>query len=284
MTFSIVARDAASGQLGAAVASKFLAVGGLVLYARADVGAVATQALANLAWGAQGLDLLAAGAAASQALDVLTATDELAERRQAGLVDAAGRAAAHTGAGCMAWAGHLPDDGFTCQGNILAGPAVLEAMAEVMRTRSDLPLADRLVTALAAGQSQGGDSRGQQSAGVLVVQRGGGYGGGSDRLVDLRVDDHPAPVDQLGRLLRIRSLLFDKPREEDLLPIDPGLATELAERLVRAGGPAVDPADAASLWAGLERWAGRENLEERMVRHGSIDVTVLGVLRDQTGG
>ncbi|MFN8622649.1 MAG: DUF1028 domain-containing protein [Chloroflexota bacterium] len=284
MTFSIVAHDPVTGQLGGAVASRFLAVGGLVLYARADVGVVATQALANLAWGPRGLDLLAAGASPAQALDVLITTDELPERRQAGLIDAQGRVAAHTGSGCMTWAGHLPGDRFTCQGNILASGAVLDAVAEVMRTRGDLPLADRLVAALAAGQAAGGDRRGQQSAGVLVVQRGGGYGGGSDRLVDLRVDDHPTPVDELARLLRVRSLLFDKPAEADLRPIDPALASELADRLDRLGFGPADAGDLDGLWARLERWAGRENLEERMVRPGSIDVTVLGVLRDQSGG
>ena len=284
MTFSIVAFDPATGQLGGAVASKFLAVGGMVLHGRADVGVVASQALANLTYGPRGLDLLAAGATPAQALAVLTGSDPLPERRQVGLVDATGRVAAHTGSGCMTWAGDLAGEGFTCQGNILTGASVLAAMAAVMRARADLPLADRLVAALGAGQAEGGDRRGQQSAGVLVVVRGGGYGGGSDRLVDLRVDDHPTPVTELARLLRVRALLFDKPAEADLQPIEGELAAEIARRLEVAAGVAVDPGDADALWDQLERWAGRENLEERMVRRGSIDIAVLGVLREQSGG
>jgi uncharacterized Ntn-hydrolase superfamily protein len=282
MTFSIVALDRDTGHLGAAVASRFLAVGSLVVYGRAGVGAVATQAQANVSWGPRGLDLLAAGATPAQALAVLTGSDDLPDRRQAGLVDATGRVAAHTGPACMSWAGHLPGDGFSCQGNILVSQAVLAAMAEVMRTRDDLRLAERLVTALAAGQAAGGDSRGQQAAGVLVVAPGGGYGGGSDRLVDLRVDDHPRPVEELVRLLGVRSLLFDKPREEDLRVVDRALAEEVAMRLERLDGGPVDPGDAERLWERLERWAGRENLEERMVRPGSIDVAVLDVLRERT--
>jgi len=282
MTFSIVARDALTGQLGGAVASKFLAVGGMVLHGRADVGVVATQALANVTYGPRGLDLLAAGAAPSQAIDVLTGSDPLPERRQVGIVDAIGRVAAHTGSGCMAWAGHMAGEGFSCQGNILASSSLLTAIADVMHGRADLPLADRLVAALAAGQAEGGDSRGQQSAAVLVVAREGGYGG-ADQLVDLRVDDHPTPLTELQRLLQVRQLLFGKPSERDLLPIEGELALEVATRLGRLDGSSGSVAgDADAVWHQLERWAGRENLEERMIRRGSIDVTVLDVLRAQT--
>ena len=205
MTFSVVARDAVTGQLGGAVASKFLAVGGMVLHARADVGVVATQALANLSYGPRGLALLAAGVRPTQAVEALTSSDELPERRQVALVDATGRTAAHTGSGCMPWAGDVAGDGFSCQGNILVSRAVVDAMADVMRGRLDLRLAERLVAALAAGQAAGGDSRGQQSAGVVVVSRDGGYGGGSDRLVDLRVDDHATPLVELQRLVSLHS-------------------------------------------------------------------------------
>jgi uncharacterized Ntn-hydrolase superfamily protein len=284
MTYSIVARDAATGDLGCAVQSKFLAVGAAVLHARAGVGAVATQALANLSWGPRGLALLDAGATAEQALAVLAGSDELPGRRQAGIVDATGRVASHTGSGCMAWAGHRTGDGFSCQGNVLVSSATVDAMAEVMTTCGDLPLPERLVAALAAGQAAGGDARGQQSAGLLVVRERGGYGGQSDRLVDLRVDDHPAPIEELGRILALHHLYFERPRDEDLVPIDEALAAEIAGLLGRIGGIPVDPGDSIALWARLERWAGRENLEERMIRAGYVDRTVLGILRQQGAG
>ena len=182
----------------------------------------------------------------------------------------------------MAWAGHMAGEGFSCQGNILASSSLLTAIADVMHGRADLPLADRLVAALAAGQAEGGDSRGQQSAAVLVVAREGGYGG-ADQLVDLRVDDHPTPLTELQRLLQVRQLLFGKPSERDLLPIEGELALEVATRLGRLDGSSGSVAgDADAVWHQLERWAGRENLEERMIRRGSIDVTVLDVLRAQT--
>ena len=284
MTFSIVACDTSTGDLGVAVQSKFLAVGAAVPYAAAGVGAVATQALSNLSYGPRGLDLLRAGASASLALDALVASDALPGRRQAAIVDAAGRVAAHTGEGCTAWAGHRTGDGVSCQGNILVSAATVEAMAEAMASSTGRPLADRLVDALAAGQAAGGDSRGQQSAALLVVRAGGGYGGQSDRLVDLRVDDHPAPIAELGRLLELHRLYFERPTDADLVPLDEALAGEVARRLAQLGRPAVDPRDAKALWAALERWAGRENLEERMVREGSLDRTVLRILREQTGG
>jgi uncharacterized Ntn-hydrolase superfamily protein len=284
MTFSVVARDEASGDLGVAVQSRFLAVGAAVPYAAAGVGAIATQALANLSYGPRGLALLRAGASAPRTLESLVAGDELAARRQAAIVDAAGRVAAHTGDGCTAWAGHRTGEGFSCQGNILVSAATVVAMADAMAGSVGRPLADRLVGALAAGQVAGGDSRGQQSAALLVVRAGGGYGGQSDRLVDLRVDDHPTPIAELARLLELHRLYFERPTEADLVPLDEVLAAEVAGRLVRLGRPAVDPGDASAVWAALERWAGRENLEERMIREGSLDRMVLRILREQTGG
>jgi uncharacterized Ntn-hydrolase superfamily protein len=192
--------------------------------------------------------------------------------------------AAHTGDGCTAWAGHRTGEGFSCQGNILVSAATVVAMADAMAGSVGRPLADRLVGALAAGQVAGGDSRGQQSAALLVVRAGGGYGGQSDRLVDLRVDDHPTPIAELARLLELHRLYFERPTEADLVPLDEVLAAEVAGRLVRLGRPAVDPGDASAVWAALERWAGRENLEERMIREGSLDRMVLRILREQTGG
>lgn len=282
MTYSIVARDPATGDLGCAVQSKFLAVGSGVPHARAQVGAVATQALSNLSFGPRGLALLEMGASAQQALDVLIASDPLPERRQAGIVDAAGRAAAHTGSGCMGWAGHVIGDGFACQGNMLVSAATVEAMAGAMRDVSTL-FPERLVRALAAGQAAGGDARGQQSAALVVVRTGGGYGGATDRLVDLRVDDHPAPIDELARLLDLHRLYFQRPEPSELLPLESDLLAEVAARLGRIRGEMLDPSDATAVWATLDRWAGRENLEERMVERGVIDRTVLRILRERDG-
>ena len=284
MTFSIVARDPATGDLGVAVQSKFLAVGAAVIHASAGIGAVATQALANVSYGPRGLALLEAGATAVLAVEALVGSDPLADRRQLGIVDATGRVAAHTGSGCSDWAGDLAGDGFSCQGNILVSGATLDAMAATMADRLDLPLPERLVAALAAGQAAGGDARGQESAALLVVRPGGGYGGQSDRLMDLRVDDHLSPIAELARLVGLHRRYFDQPSETELLAMDRELRTEIAERLARVTGLALDAGHPDELWAALERWAGRENLEVRMVRPGSIDRMVLGVLREETGG
>jgi uncharacterized Ntn-hydrolase superfamily protein len=281
MTFSIVARDPRSGDLGVAVQSKFLAVAAAVPYARAGVGAIATQALANLSWGPRGLDALEGGATAAEALADLVRSDERPERRQAGIVDATGRVACHTGSGCSAWAGHHLGDGFACQGNVLVSGATVDALAASMDASRREVLADRLVAALAAGQAAGGDSRGQQSAGILVVRAGGGYGGQSDRLVDLRVDDAADPIGELGRLLRLHRLYFGRPDEASLIPIDTALAREIATRIGGLTGDPPNPRNMEALWARLDRWAGRENLEERMVRPGSIDPVVLAVLRGE---
>lgn len=201
-TFSIVARDPDTGDLGVAVQSKFFAVGAVVPYAEAGVGAVATQASANTTYGARGLELLRQGLDATDAVERLVADDERRPQRQVGLVDARGNAASFTGEECLDWAGHRTGEGWAVQGNILAGPEVVDAMAEAFQV-AEGDLASRLVTALAAGQAAGGDARGRQSAALLVVREGAGYGGFSDRFIDLRVDDHPAPIRELERLLDI---------------------------------------------------------------------------------
>jgi uncharacterized Ntn-hydrolase superfamily protein len=279
MTFSIVARDPATGDLGCAVQSKFLAVGAGAIHARAGIGAVATQALSNISFGPRGLALLEAGATAQQALDALVASDSLPQRRQAAIVDAEGRAAAHTGSGCTGWAGHVVGKETSCQGNMLVSRATVDAMAEAMETGLDMRFPERLLCALAAGQAAGGDARGQQSAALLVVRAGGGYGGYSDRLIDLRVDDSPLPIEELQRLLGLHRLHFERPAEADLLPLAADLADEVAARLARVQGEPADASDADGLWRRLDRWAGRENLEERMVRPGYIDSSVLRILR-----
>jgi len=199
-TFSIVAYDPATGDLGVAVQSKFLGVGSVVPWAKAGVGAVATQAWANMLYGPEGLALLEAGKDAATTVAALTAADGDRDRRQVGIVDAQGRAAAHTGARCNAWAGHKVGEHFAAQGNILAGEKVVDAMAEEF-AEAHGELADRLLAALAEGQRAGGDKRGQQSAALLVVRKNAGYGGNNDRYIDLRVEDHEKPIAELKRLL-----------------------------------------------------------------------------------
>ncbi|MCU1593734.1 MAG: fimbrial assembly protein FimA [Frankiales bacterium] len=264
MTFSIVAK--AGQQWGVAVASKFLAVGAAVPAAQWGVGAIATQAFANLAYRPDGLALLSAGSSAQEVLDALTRQDEGRAQRQAGVVDREGRAATFTGEDCNAWAGGRTGEGYAVQGNILSGPEVVDAIATAFET-AEGTLAQRLSTALLAGDRAGGDRRGRQSAVLLVVSEGGGYGGGSDVLVDLRVDDHPDPVLELQRLLDLHTLYFGKP--EKTLPLEGELKAEVEQRLRSLG------------YQDIEDWAGVENYEERMVP-GAIDVLVLEKLREQT--
>ena len=200
-TFSIVAYDPDTGDLGVAVESRFFAVGSVVPWAKAGVGAIATQSFANTTFGPKGLQLLEKGLPAQEALDILVKGDPQSGQRQVGIVDARGRPATWTGAKCNPWAGGRTGKNYTAQGNILTGKEVVEAMASTFEATAGLPLADRLVKALAAGQAAGGDSRGQQSAALLVVRDKGGYGGYNDRYIDLRVDDSPRPIEELQRLL-----------------------------------------------------------------------------------
>ena len=210
-TYSIVAFDPASGDLGVAVQSKFFGVGTVVPWARAGVGAIATQSSANITYGQRGLDLLANGSTPEQTVRLLTETDDGRETRQLGIVDAKGRAASHTGAKCNSWAGHIVRPNFAVQGNILAGEAVVKAMASAYEKAQSVEggeLADWLVAALHAGEGEGGDSRGRQSAALLVVREKGGYGRATDRYIDVRVDDHPDPNVELSRLLEIHKRFY----------------------------------------------------------------------------
>jgi len=202
-TFSIVAFDPATGDLGVAVQSKYFGVGSVVPWAKAGVGAVATQAQVKVSFGPEGLRYLEGGKSSRETLDALLAADPRREVRQIGLVDDQGRPAVHTGAECLAWAGHRVGPHFTVQGNLLAGEAVVTAMAEAYeRAQKDdgAELADWLLAALTAGQAAGGDRRGQQSAALLVVRANGGPGGDNDRFCDLRVEDHAKPIEELARL------------------------------------------------------------------------------------
>jgi uncharacterized Ntn-hydrolase superfamily protein len=278
MTFSIVARSEDGSQLGVAVASKFLAVGAVVPGADPGAGAVATQAMANLTYVPEGLALLAGGADATATVATLTGRDADAEHRQVGVVDSAGGAATFTGDACFPWAGGVTGttgagSAYAIQGNILTGPEVVEAVERTWREADpQTPFRHRLVAALLAGDRAGGDSRGRQSAALLVVTPGGGYGGGSDVLADLRVDDHPDPVPELARLLDIRDLLFERPDPEDCLPLEGTVADEV--RGLLAGLGHTDP----DLDRALSDWSGVENLEERLVQ-GRIDPLVLEHLR-----
>jgi len=284
MTFSIVAWDPQNGDLGIAVQSKFLAVGAAVPWARAGVGAIATQAWANLSYGPQGLELLTGGATVQETVATLTAADEGRALRQVGIVDAQGRAASYTGAECTEWAGHIVGEGFACQGNILVSEATIQAMAKAFQEATG-PLAERLVAALAAGQAAGGDRRGRQSAALLVVRAGGSYGGYNDRYIDLRVDDHPQPIAELAKLLRLHRIYFEKPRSEDFLPLEGALLAEVQDLLSNLGyyhGLVGAPYDKATGQA-LFDYAGVENLEERLRDGAWIDGTVLEFLRRQGG-
>jgi uncharacterized Ntn-hydrolase superfamily protein len=276
MTFSIVARSPDGTAFGVAVASKFLAVGAAVPAAAAGVGAIATQAYANLAYRPEGMAQLREGRSASLTLETLVAADDKRETRQVGIVDVAGAAATFTGSECNPWAGGVSGEGYAIQGNILTGPEVVAAMEDAWHaTRAGDPLARRLLAVLAAGDSAGGDRRGRQSAAMLVVTPEGGYGGGSDVLVDLRVDDHAVPVGELGRLLDLHDLYFGKPDPDTLLDLSGELAIEVRRRLADLGH-VDDDLDAA-----LAGWAGIENYEERLVP-GRLDPLVLAKLREAT--
>jgi uncharacterized Ntn-hydrolase superfamily protein len=266
MTFSIVGRSADGATLGVAVASKFLAVGAAVPAAEATVGALATQAFANLAFRPQGLALLRAGTPAAETVAGLVAADPGHAQRQLGVVAPTGPGATFTGDECFAWAGGTAGDGYAIQGNILTGPEVVAEMERAWLAAPGLSLARRLHAALAAGDAAGGDSRGRQSAALLTVRPGAGYGGLSDVEVDLRVDDDPDPVTRLGGLLDLWELYFQKPDPSTLLPLEGELAAEVHARLTALGH------------ADLAAWAGIENLEERLV-DGAIDPMVLERLR-----
>ncbi|HTK45648.1 MAG TPA: DUF1028 domain-containing protein [Patescibacteria group bacterium] len=312
MTYSIVARDSATGDLGIAVQSKFLAVGAVVPWARAGVGAVATQSYANVAYGPEGLALLEGGASAQETLDRLVSADPLRDQRQVGIVDAHGRGATHTGRHCFAWAGGRTGPGYAAQGNILAGSGVVDGLADTFAA-GGRPFPELLVACLAAADAEGGDRRGRESAALYVAREDGGYGGGNDRWIDVRVDDHLDPIGELGRLLELQRLYLDRPALDALVRTDELVAGELrslldtlgagpgsafstmfrpmdalsdeaaaAEREARpmTGRPAPLPSNWDASWQqALEDWMAVENLEQRTAAPGWVDRRVLEFLR-----
>ena len=275
-TYSIVACDLEAAQWGVAVQSKFLAVGSVVPWAEPFAGAIATQSYANPRYGPDGLALLREGRSAAEVVETLTSADPGRAERQVGVVDGAGRSATFTGEGCHEWAGGRTGDGYAAQGNILVSEATVEALAATFESNSHLELAERLIECLAAAQAAGGDSRGQQSASLLVVEKDGGYAKLSDTLVDLRVDDHERPIVELRRLYDLHTELFGTTPREDWITVDETLAAELRDRLERLGYT-------GELDKAFADWAGTANLEERVDGVESVDPAVLAALRKQSG-
>ena len=282
-TFSIVAYDRDSATWGVAVQSKFISVGSVVPYAEAGTGALATQALANAAYGPEGLALLRQGLSATEVVRRLTEADPGRDERQLGVVDAKGGSASFTGPKCMEWAGHETGNGFACQGNILFGPEVVRAMARTYEaTVGDL--LDRLLAALTAGQREGGDRRGMQSAALYAVRKGGGYGGGNDRWVDLRVDEHPSPIEELKRVFKIYDMtMLSREDPATLVVIEGDVARSLQHDLGVLGyysGRFTGQWDAVSQ-AAFSRFLGEHNFENKARDDGKVWPSIVRYLQDR---
>jgi uncharacterized Ntn-hydrolase superfamily protein len=273
--------DPETDSLGVAVQSKFLAVGSVVPWARAGVGAVATQAMANYNYGPRGLELMARGKTADETVERLISADEDRQHRQVGAVDARGRASTFTGSECFEWAGGATGEHYAAQGNILVGGETVEAMARTYEEAGG-DLAARLLSALEAGQAAGGDSRGKQSAALLVVREGGGYGGDNDRVVDLRVDDHPDPIRERGRIRDLHTLYFGETRPEDVVSVDGDVRRDIADVLRRRGYIQKQDIEDDVLFDALGAYIRTENFEEREQRRGYLDRAVLEYLKGQS--
>jgi uncharacterized Ntn-hydrolase superfamily protein len=271
-TYSIVACDLDAGQWGVATQSKFLAVGSVVPWAEPHVGAVATQSYANPRYGPDGLALLRQGMSAEEVVKRLTEADDGREHRQLGVVDARGAAATYTGSECHDWAGGRTGDGYAAQGNILVSGETVDALADTFEATAGQPLAERLLDCLDAAQAAGGDKRGQQSAALLVVEKDAGYAQLSDVVVELRVDDHERPLDELRRIYGLHDALFGRTPKEKWLDVDDALRAELTERLARIGYT-------GELEQALTDWAGSENYEMRVDGVEQVDPVVLDALR-----
>lgn len=279
-TFSIVAYDPENGDLGVAVQSKFPNVRPVVPWAKAGVGAVATQALANTGYGEKGLALLENGTTPQEAIEILTRNDPDKEQRQVGIVDAHGRSANFTGQKCFNWAGGITDKNFAVQGNILAGSQVVEGMAKAFREAKGT-LAERLIAALEGGQAGGGDRRGMQSAALVIVRKGGGYGGFTDDYIDISVYDNPNPITELKRLYELQKLTFFRSDPKNLIKITPEIARELQQILKERGfykGEVNGIFDDATNQA-LQNFMGWENYDERIRKDDQIDREVLEDIR-----
>lgn len=276
MTFSIVAFDRGTGDVGVAVASKFPAVGAVVPWLEAGVGAVATQSFVNARYGPDGLDLLRAGEHPTRAAELLTSVDEGRAVRQLGMVDCSGASATFTGDECLDWAGGVCGDGFAIQGNLLAGGEVVAAMERAWLASAEAPLVDRLMAALLAGDRAGGDRRGRQSSSIHIKRKGAGYGGATDQLIDLRVDDHVDPVPELQRLIDIHMLLFGTTPESEWVTIDHAVADQIRGALQARGATiAVTGPWNADVEEALRAWVINENIDERWSGGDRIDPVVL---------
>lgn len=280
-TFSIVGYDPKTAELGIAVQSKFIGVGAVVPWAKAGIGAVATQSYANTSYGPVGLELMAEGKTAQEALDILVANDEGRGKRQVGIVDATGNSATYTGAECYDWAGGVTGQNFTAQGNILVSKETVEAMGNTFQSTKG-SLAYRLTQALDAGQKAGGDSRGKQSAALLIVKEKGGYGGYNDRAVDLRVDDHPDPIKELIRIFNLHQLYFEASKEEEIITIDGNMKKVLSDQLIKLEYlPAQEEITDEVLFKALSDFIHTENFEEREQETGKIDKKVFDYIKQK---
>jgi len=279
MTFSIVGYCPKEKEWGIAVQSKFLGVGAVVPFAKAGVGAVATQSYANTAYGPQALELFEQGKSAQDVIKLITKDDPDRELRQVGIIDANGNAATFTGKKCYDWAGGIAGEHFAAQGNILVDERTVQAMADTFTTEEGT-LAERLLAALDAGQDAGGDSRGQQSAALLVVKEKGGYAGFNDRYIDLRVDDHPQPIKELIRIYHLQQLYFAPPKQERIATIEGELKEELATQLKRLNY-LKDVISEESLYEALTTYIHTENFEARELEKGKIDLDILDYMKKQ---
>ncbi|RCK74038.1 MAG: hypothetical protein IGBAC_2185 [Ignavibacteriae bacterium] len=291
-TFSIVGYDSVTGDLGVAVQSKFPNVRPIVPWAEANVGAIATQSLANTSYGPKGLALLKNGATAEEALKILIANDSLRDERQVGIVDAKGNSATWTGKNCFDWAGGYVGENiafkgfvvsgknFAAQGNILAGKQVVDSMVSVYK-RTNGSLSDKLIEALIAGGKAGGDRRGEQSAALLIVRKGAGYGGELDNFIDISVYDHPKPLDELKRLYELHKLYFFKSKPENLIKIDHNICLELQKILKDRGfyDGEINGIYDDSMKRKLKEFMWWENYDERVRDDDKIDIEVLKDIR-----
>ncbi|WP_078378645.1 DUF1028 domain-containing protein [Sutcliffiella halmapala] len=276
MTYSIIGFDPKEKEWGIAVQSKFLGVGSVVPWAKATVGAIATQSYANTTYGPQGLKLLEQGKSAQEVVDLLTEADENRAYRQLAVIDANGNAATYTGEKCYDWAGGQTGAFYAAQGNILVSEDTVLAMGTTFEA-TEGTLAERLLQALAAGQEAGGDSRGQQSAAILVVKEKGGYAGFNDRYIDLRVDEHPQPIEELIRIYRLQQLYFSPTKKENILEITGEVEDSIRIQLIKLGYLT----EATTLHEALTTYLHTENFEGREQEQGYIDKEVLAFMTKQ---